>query len=90
MTERIDHAAEALRVLEGAWDGRNVATDAPLVAQVHATLALVEQQRIANIIALGQPQDVPVRFGNGKATIAMTSWDHDGGLRDDIREGLGL
>lgn len=52
MTDRINHAAEALSALEGAGDGRNFATDAPLVALTHATLALVEQQRIANLIAL--------------------------------------
>ena len=43
MTERIDHAAEAIALLE------NYAPDYT-VAQVHATLALVEQQRIANLL----------------------------------------
>ena len=53
MSERIDHAAEARIQLEGAQD-----LEAPFcwgafaAAQVHATLALVEQQRIANLIAL--------------------------------------
>ena len=51
MTERIDHAAEARRSLEGSGDGRNFATDASANAIAHATLALVEQQRIANLIA---------------------------------------
>ncbi len=57
-TERIDHAAEAMRCLDipshfirndgtSPEGGRMVAE-----AQVHATLALVEQQRIANLIAL--------------------------------------
>ena len=50
MTERIDHAAEAVRYLPATGDGMNTGRIA--VAQVHATLALVEQQRIANHIAL--------------------------------------
>lgn len=40
----VDHAAEARELLE------NYAPDYT-VAQVHATLALVEQQRLANLIA---------------------------------------
>lgn len=54
MSERIDHAAEAVNFLGAVSfdtygdDDRKVA-----LAQVHATLALVEQQRIANLIALG-------------------------------------
>lgn len=52
MTERIDHAAEAMNFLGATVidthgdDDRKVA-----IAQVHATLALAEQQRFANIIA---------------------------------------
>lgn len=42
--ERIDHVAEAALILE------NYAPDYT-VALAHATLALVEQQRIANLIA---------------------------------------
>lgn len=65
MTERIDHVARA-RVLEtNAWARGGVHGDALIrrpeerrdmiaSAQVHATLALVEQQRIANLTALGQ------------------------------------
>lgn len=60
MTDRIDHAAEA-RVLEkNAWARGGPFGDALIrrpverrdmlaSAQVHATLALVEQQRIANL-----------------------------------------
>lgn len=57
--ERIDHAAEALSALEGAGDGRNFATDASLVALTHATLALVEQQKAANLIAWGVGSRIP-------------------------------
>lgn len=60
MTERIDHVAVATERLDLAqtevsanWPSRTGEEKADLIAaaQVHATLALVEQQRIANIIA---------------------------------------
>ena len=55
---RIDHAKEARRALRAAAetpsDVETVADPWILSAQVHATLALVEQQRIANLIALGR------------------------------------
>lgn len=59
MTERTDHAALALRIIESdrdssfGWetaDAQHLANIAE--AQVHATLALVEQQRIANLFML--------------------------------------
>ena len=52
-------------------------------AQVHATLALVEQQRIANLIAIyGSEGSVESGYvGNGFDL---------GGMADEIREGLGL
>ena len=54
MTERIDHAAEAQRHREYAESpgpgDPTLATNWLLSAQVHATLALVEQQRIANLL----------------------------------------
>lgn len=64
MIERIDHAAEARD-----WTDRGVkasTSDAEsrcvAMAQVHATLALVEQQRIANRVALaGLGVDGPLR-----------------------------
>jgi len=58
MTDRIDHAAEARAALKGAQMNpadADVITDPWLLAaQVHATLALVEQQRLANLITLAQ------------------------------------
>lgn len=53
---RIDHAGKARQILAEIPDG---ATEAGTMAwcaeaQVHATLALVEQQRIANLIAMHQ------------------------------------
>ena len=59
MTDRIDHAAEARKAIESAYpialpyDSAEAQYHGALMeAQVHATLALVEQQRIANLIAL--------------------------------------
>ena len=55
MTDRIDHAVkarEALEMLAGIW-GEDLAVDEVLAdAQVYATLALEEQVRISNLIAL--------------------------------------
>lgn len=50
MTEHIDHAAEARRIMSKPWSVESKAA-AFAEAEVHATLALVEQQRIANLIA---------------------------------------
>lgn len=60
MTDRIDHAAVARRLMDLTGEGyvvhdgwtETTALMATLDAQTHATLALVEQQRIANQIAL--------------------------------------
>lgn len=64
--EPLEHRTEARFLLECAL-GRHGRSDAPAeniaAAQVHATLALAEQQRIANLIALGQfrilPSEIP-------------------------------
>lgn len=58
MTERIDHAAEAVAALMGSGDGRNVATDASQNAIAHAVLAVADQLRIANLIALATLAEV--------------------------------
>jgi hypothetical protein len=60
--QKIDHAAEARTLEQNAWQRggplgdelirtHEQRHDMILSAQVHATLALVEQQRIANLIA---------------------------------------
>ncbi len=80
MTERIDHAAEARKILE-------LVTGLPKLdeARVHATLALVEQQRIANLIALSQAED-----GNGwqaeQPLAALFAYRREAGAMED--EGL--
>ena len=68
MKERINHVAEATRLLE------NYAPDYT-AAQVHATLALVEEQHIANLIA----------YMDGWATHDVPAEEM---MR--MREGLGL
>ena len=53
MTERIDHVAEANRLLSEIAPFQTQHLEVAMTtAQVHATLALVEQQRIANLIAI--------------------------------------
>ncbi|RLP70884.1 hypothetical protein D9V30_00155 [Mycetocola reblochoni] len=83
MTEHIDHAREAVAWTEETMAERGAMNDdramlTTQLAQVHATLALAEQQRIANLIALYQADsdilDDP-RFDAAKA---------------DIRKALGL
>lgn len=100
MTERIDHAAEARRLASladaayGQIDPRNgdmaVAQmvenqTLAIQAQVHATLALVEQQRIANlIIVAGWVMD---------STVGDVGHDLDKlrvGVAGEVWEGLGL
>ena len=82
MTERIDHAKKARRNIDGLHDYQaeeGMSDESMLTvaieAQVHATLALVEQQRIANLIAYGQ-----IDF---KKSDAWEVWE-------EIGEGLGL
>lgn len=86
MTERIDHPAEARMHIEWAHDQQaragefdeSVQHNATL-AVAEATLALVEQQRIANIIALVA---VPA--------VHAESLDRYPGVKDQILEALGL
>lgn len=86
---RIDHAEEARRIVEQfrapSPEGAQMITE----AQVHATLALVEQQRIANRLALGMYVNAngsrPGQFAVTQVTGMSTVEVHP-----DIREGLGL
>lgn len=57
MSEWIDHAAEAMKIGEATFNYAETDENAGAVVNIvgaltHATLALVEQQRIANLIAL--------------------------------------
>lgn len=80
-------AAEALATLariRGVDEATNEIT-LVLEAQVHATLALVEQQRIANLIALSVPQQTV-----SASEVHIPSWDEKLQLRPEIAEALGL
>jgi len=94
MTERIDHANEARAQLidAGAYVGADMLvqtgeskTDVLLSAQVHATLAVAEQVRIGNLIALGV-------IGGGPINNAVTEYVTDYLRKDfpEIAKGLGL
>lgn len=91
MSDRINHAAEALDELEAVQlhfdEGMN-GTARATVALTHATLALVEQQRIANLIALREPLDLP--NGGTVWNLAIYSDVTPGALDPDISAALGL
>ena len=93
MTDRIDHAAEAQDLLH-LWDDEEAS-----VAQVHATLAIVEQLRIGNLIALGYGGDeADCDQARADARAALVNWHaHEdpemGGwpeIRPDIAAALGI
>jgi len=90
----IDLAETALRQVD-VPGGRAGLTNAQLIAlaQVHATLALVEQQRLANDIALlaqgSSALDIDdLKRASTPATKARA--ERRNALRRRIREGLGL
>lgn len=93
MSERIDHFAEARELLAANITADDWATGIAVMhmkvaaANVHATLALVEQQRIANLIALFQ-RDPEELTGGAASDFASEVWDH---LADaPVRQALGL
>ena len=97
MRGRIDHAAEARKRIvcgeermerEGDTDVTN--TVAALHAQVHATLALVEQQRIANLIALAAMDPDGLGQSAYSALAAMSPDRRRTVLAPDIAETLGI
>ena len=83
-----DHYAEARRRLRGLneyqeAEGLNDFTilSVALEAQVHATLALAEQQRIANVIALWQDEDASGTSQEASSALVK---------RESVSEGYGL
>lgn len=94
MTDRIDHAVEARTALAAAQMNpadADVITDPWLLAaQVHATLALVEQQRIANLIALSEATFPDGSRVCSRAVVEPGEHVESYRLRDVVREGLGL
>jgi len=102
MSARIDHAAEAQKSLDAAWDSPK-STHFLAEAQVSATLALVEQQRIANLVSLMQMQaeiDENTDLLAHEALHSLISFERKGSqisgpvdvpsIRPEIREALGL
>ena len=97
MTDRIDHATEARRLISAVPARDTYARTA--YAQVHATLALVEQQRIANLIALAGSRNPILREQVAEdaaealatfhehADLALGGW-HE--VRPDIAAALGI
>lgn len=88
MTERIDHAALALTLRNNIRPDEMADVDTAnwlAMAQVHATLALVEQQRIANLIEIA-------RFDHHAEgdTRLYTTLDASGKWRNEAAEALGL
>lgn len=85
MSEHIDHVAEAIRLRnQGARaDYHEEQLKLFTAAQVHATLALVEQQRIANLIAMFSLSE------EDASDAADLGFDYLAAAKE-IREGLGL
>lgn len=103
MTERTDHAAEARKAIESTYpialpyDSAEAQYHGALMeAQVHATLALVEQQRIANLIALAE--HTQRRYGTvageagGVGTLLSYGETPDSNMRvrNDVAYALGI
>lgn len=94
MSDIIDHAAEAREYIASAIAAVTAAPagTGALLAQAHATLALVEQQRIANLIALGYGHTSPSGDVVGEARRALVerrSADHHQ-LRSEVAAALGI
>lgn len=91
MNERIDHAAEAHEYEKEACGAQRIGEESAeamaTLALMKATLALVEQQRIANIIALYH-HDPEEQTGGSASDFAHEAWRH---LTDEpLRLALGL
>lgn len=99
MSERIDHAAEAvaLRALTATLGVTVGQADGLLqAAQMHATLAIVEQQRIANVINLAKAAQAQYGHYAGEAGFMGQLFDNPNTelgnmrLKPDIAAALGL
>lgn len=95
MADRIDHAAEAVRAGQQAERaGRHQdRLEHLLNANVHATMALVEQQRLANLIAAltltpSRLADETIKADASEVTRARIALRN--AIRAEVREGLGL
>ena len=94
--DRIDHAAQAQEFAAAALSPNATKTlTYSGLAQVHATLALVEEQRLANLIAYVQLLEA--QYAEAATHGTEFDWagradsEHRHGIAlDRIREGLGL
>lgn len=85
MTDHVKLAQESLDAVHD-WQEQEGETDATLLAtaieaQAHATLALAEEQRTANLITFFKNAGAPVTVTGAEAQAAITA---------DIRARLGL
>lgn len=90
MSDRIDHAAAAQKLLDRVSTSRLTSPEAAVLvagAQAHSTLALVEQQRTANLIALSTNAARMVAEGSASLGDYLTVHAK---LDPMIREALGL
>ena len=95
MTDRIDHAARAAQMARDALatsrsGAQGIAGILAATAQVHATLALVEQHRIANLIALTKETFAAHEAREALGTFATAKLGEQIGLRPDIAAALGI
>lgn len=90
--ERIDHVAEAIRLGQRAEQtgGIEEVNALHIAAQVHATLALVEQQRIANLLAYIAQQPRVLDACELPNEVVEQYVDLLNATEATIREGLGL
>ena len=88
---RIDHAAVAHEILAHTpTNGGVTYSDWMAEAQVHATLALVEQQRIANLIALSKDTFAEHEATGALGDFAGAKFGERIGLRPEIAAALGI
>ena len=101
MSKRIDHAAKASQCIAWAheWqleEGSTAATENAyaLIAQAEATLALGEQQRIANLIALAESGRTTVNGARAALSGLYDGAVEDGSanmhIRADVAAALGI
>lgn len=94
MTEYIDHAAKARKLL-ARYENASLHIIEATAAQAHATLALVEQQRIANLVALSTSGLGPLMQAGDRAlleSVPHPEWPNTTieVLHPEIRIALGL
>ena len=90
MSERIDHAKEAREWIEAVMSYPK-ATSFAIFAQAEATLALVEQQRVANLIALMEsPRTATSVARVAERALMVGEPVTNRALRPDIAAALGI